>query len=222
MSKELLDKGVDLAKHVTSRPITTVLSIIFMVSCIVSVAIYQDRHALFGWYAAQQEKQAFVAKLDPTKFAAQTAKVMQNAGAMSATIWSVDLAQNKKEVLYSINAITDTRKRVQFFGIDMPFFNDNANTNAAMVELQKYANKTVCYELVVETEFDEHLKKEGVNWICAISVPPDTGQFIGMITIGFANRPVQTEGVFNRRMINAANAIIRFKDSPKPILGTDD
>lgn len=222
MNKDLLDKGVDLAKHVTSRPITTALTIIFMMSCILSIVIYQDRHALFNWYAAQQQKEAFVAKLDDSMFASQMAKLMQNAKAISATVWSVDLAQNKKEVLYSINAATDTRQRVQYFNTSMPFFNSNDKTNDAMVELQKYANQTICYELNVETEFDEHIKNEGVNWVCAISVPPETGQFIGMITIGFIKKPDATEGVFNRRMVNAANNIIRFKDKKKPMIGTDE
>ena len=229
MNKDLLEKGFDLAKHVTSRPITTALTIIFMMSCILSIVIYQDRHALFNWYAAQQEKTAFAARLDETKFPYHTSKLMKGSGARSATIWLVDLAQNRKEIAYSTNSETDTRDRSEFFGVAMPFFSNDEVTNDAMVEMQRHSNKVVCYELTVLTDFDEHLKDGGVNWVCAISVPPDTGQFIGMITIGFSEQPLKVDEQFTNRMIDAANKITKYgeKARPKPskklppILGTD-
>ena len=207
----------------TSRWLSALIALIVIA---LLAFIYNNSTTIYGDIARIVGEKNFIAKLDAGKFATEIPKLVKNSGAANATVWVVDLASNTRKVVYSFSATTDTQAHKQYFGYEAQFYGDVLDENMKLVEMQK-SKDAVCFELIIESDFEAVLKADGANYICEISVPPQAGQFIGMIALGFLKHPELTDkewGVFNRRMYNTANKITRFSTKAKalPLIGTDN
>lgn len=216
---------LDFAMYIIDRPSRWISALIVVVVVAVVAFAYSNGATIYSDIAKIVGEKNFIAKLDQNKFATEIPKLVKNSKAVSGTVWVVDLAADTRKIVYSYHAVTDTRERASYFGYVASFYSDNDIINQKLIRLQRWDNEVICYELPVETEFSDLLKKEGVHWVCAISVPPESGQFIGLVTLEFAVEPVQT-ALFNRRLISAANNITKYgtgRGRPNPaVLGTDN
>lgn len=226
MPNEKIKPVLEFAAYMFDKASRWLSALIVLIVIAFLAFIYNNSTTIYGDIARIVGEKNFIAKLDATKFATEMPKLVKNSGAVNGTVWIVDLASNTRKVVYSYNATTDTQSHKQFFGYETTFYGDIEAENLKLVEMQK-SKDAVCFELIPESDFEALLRKDGANYICEISVPPQAGQFIGMIALGFTKFPGLNDkewGVFNRRMYNTANRITRFSTRAKamPLIGTDN
>lgn len=136
----------------------------------------------------------FIAKFDETHFNSSINHLVRRSGAISATIWAIDLAGNTRKPIYSVHNVDGEKYRPAYYGREYPLYGGVENS-LAIVELQK--SNVVCTEMRPDTEYGDMLFNDGARWICGVSVPPESGHFIGMITATFASKPSSAAG-FNK------------------------
>jgi len=74
-------------------------------------------------------------------------------------------------------------------GLDVGLFTGNHSNNQDVIALM--ANEIPCGPYrAAQSEMGLWYIQEGVKYTCRISVPPDPGKFIGQITVGWSEEPI--------------------------------
>jgi len=77
-------------------------------------------------------------------------------------------------------------------GLDVGLFTVNQNNNADVIKLM--ASEIPCGEYKsAQSEMGLWYIAKGVAYTCRISVPPEPGRFVGQITVGWAEKPIDEE-----------------------------
>lgn len=129
-------------------------------------------------------------------------RLMADTGAVTAAVWSMNLEKNQRIALY-----VRERERVL----------ENLNGTGDLI-LRPYSDLTIefinlidskaaCWKHVASTSVGKSARESGVKWVCASAIPPQFGQMIGMLAIGFTERP-GNEDYVKLRIKQAAVKII--------------
>lgn len=133
----------------------------------------------------------------------EAARLMADTGAISVTVWSVNLEQNRRKSLY-VRMGEQRRHQLEEVG-DLalrPYSEHSAHVIDAI------SNKNQCSKAIANTAVGEAAKRHGVNYTCSAAIPPSYGAMIGLLVIGFPSAP-KNEDYIKLRMHEAAQAMIK-------------
>ena len=221
--KHLPDTIKQLGRRKYIMPFFTVMVctiIIVAVFCAIAYSIVDTHKESLGkYYFEKMNRDHFVARFDDTKFNVEISALVKNSKAQSASVWMIDVGSNKKRLLYRYLAKTGKEDK-EFYREDFPLFYYTENKNAFGDVI---IGKVPCLEMVPETNYGDALAKEGINFVCFVKVPPESGQFIGMIELEFTSKPDELvkadeqenpakRVTFNNRLKKASENIIKKGD----------
>ncbi|WP_434779286.1 hypothetical protein [Neisseria sp. Ec49-e6-T10] len=132
-----------------------------------------------------QNKQNFIARFDESKFNVEISTLVKNSKAASASVWVVDVGSNTKRLLYRYISESGKEDKI-FYNEDFPLFYFDENAIAFNRLIRK---NITCLNLIPETNYGDQLAKEGISYVCFAPVPPESGQFIGLIELEFKSKP---------------------------------
>jgi hypothetical protein len=215
----LIDKLIRLVERISRNPkqaFVFVILLYVLMPIVVGTAyfwIYRDEFA--RQYFMTKERDAFIAKLDANKFGEEMPRLIQRTGAVAATIWAVDIVGDKRQIVYSYHANKGEEK--EFYGRSYPLFFHERN----ILDFYKiHRGEVVCNDFLPETDYgDDAVIDDGVTYTCYVSVPPEEGQFVGMIALEFAQKPVAMSAddpvkrrVFETLLVQASRNIVKYGD----------
>ena len=144
--------------------------------------VWENQAVMLGAYSKSKERPT----LNSSKFDQAARTVFKGTNADVVAIFSVDSILGKRivERIY----IADGSRYKEFDGSDVGLFNRNVRNNEDIIRLM--ANEVPCSEYpTAQSEIGIWYKSIGINYTCRISVPPDSNQFIGQMTVGFKEKP---------------------------------
>ena len=150
--------------------------------------VYQNQEVMIGAYLKNKERPI----MNSDKFEPAARLIIKSTGADVVVIFSVDTILGKRIVERAY--LADGSRYKDFDGHDVGLFNKNVGNNNDIIRLM--ANEIPCGEYQkAQSEIGLWYKSLGVNYTCRISVPPDQNQFIGQITVGWKEKPVDPETI---------------------------
>jgi hypothetical protein len=150
--------------------------------------VYQNQAVMIGAYIKNKERPT----MNSERFDAASRLIIKSTGAEVVVIFNVDTILGKRivERVY----LADGSRYKEFDGYDIGLFNKNTGNNNDIIRLM--ANEIPCGEYPkAQSEIGLWYKSIGINYTCRISVPPDQNQFIGQITVGWKDKPVDPETI---------------------------
>ena len=148
--------------------------------------VYQHQDVMIGAYVKSKERPS----MNPDKFEPAARLILKSTGATVVVIFNVDTILGKRVVERAY--LADGSRYKEFDGYDVGLFTKNIANNNDVIRLM--ANEIPCGEYAkAQSEIGLWYKSLGVNYTCRISVPPDQNQFIGQITVGWKEKPVDPE-----------------------------
>jgi len=150
--------------------------------------IYQNQEVMIGAYIKNKERPI----MNDSKFEPAARLIIKATGAEVVVIFGVDTILGKRivERIY----LADGSRYKEFDGYDIGLFSRNSGNNSDIIRLM--ANEIPCGEYPkAQSEIGLWYKSIGINYTCRISVPPDQNQFIGQITVGWKDKPVDPETI---------------------------
>ena len=150
--------------------------------------IYQNQEVMIGAYIRSKERPT----MNADRYEPAARLIMKTTGATVVVIFSVDTILGKRVVERAY--LADGSRYKDFDGYDVGLFTQNINNNNDIIRLM--ANEIPCGDYPkAQSEIGLWYKSIGVNYTCRISVPPDKNQFIGQITVGWNEKPVDPENI---------------------------
>jgi hypothetical protein len=150
--------------------------------------VYQNQAVMIGAYIKNKERPT----MNSDRFDAASRLIIKSTGAEVVVIFNVDTILGKRivERVY----LADGSRYKEFDGYDIGLFNKNTGNNNDIIRLM--ANEIPCGKYPkAQSEIGLWYKSIGINYTCRISVPPDQNQFIGQITVGWKDKPVDPETI---------------------------
>ena len=144
--------------------------------------VWQNQAVMIGAYTKSKE----LPTLNSSRFDQAARTIFKGTNADMVAIFHVDPILGKRivERIY----IADGTRYKEFDGDDIGLFNRNVRNNEDIIRLM--ANEVPCSEYpTAQSEIGIWYKSIGINYTCRISVPPDSNQFIGQMTIGWKEKP---------------------------------
>ena len=144
--------------------------------------VWENQAVMLGAYSKSKERPT----LNSSKFDQAARTVFKGTNADVVAIFSVDSILGKRivERIY----IADGSRYKEFDGSDVGLFNRNVRNNEDIIRLM--ANEVPCSEYpTAQSEIGIWYKQIGINYTCRISIPPDSNQFIGQMTVGWKEKP---------------------------------
>jgi hypothetical protein len=111
--------------------------------------------------------------------------LMKDVDGLVILIHKANLTTNSRTTVLALNADGSREKSME--GTVTSLFNASADRNAAMVAMLN--NEVLCEEFKPSSKVGEWGVKQGVNFMCRGSIPPDPGKFAGYVAIGFKDKP---------------------------------
>lgn len=193
-----LDYAFKLIKYVNTprRLAMLVLLIVSMIGC---YTLWESRGELA--FAAMSE--FGTPQIDEKSVDSNAVKLMADVGAMSVSVWSVNLNQNRRQAIY----LRIGQNRLQYLeGTGDLALRPYSEHSADLIKV--ITEKTLCSKLIANTAVADAERKAGVNYVCQAAIPPGYGYMVGLLTTGFYQKPVN-EDYIKMRMTQAAEAIIK-------------
>jgi hypothetical protein len=144
--------------------------------------VWENQAVMLGAYEKSKERPT----LNASKFEQAARTVFKGSNADVVVIFSVDSILGKRivERIY----VADGSRYKEFDGNDIGLFNRNVRNNEDIIRLM--ANEVPCADYPkAQSEIGIWYKQIGINYTCRISVPPDSNQFIGQMTVGWKEKP---------------------------------
>ena len=150
--------------------------------------IYQHQDVMIGAYVKSKERPT----MNSDRFEPAARLILKSTGAEMVVIFHVDTILGRRVVERAF--LADGSRYKDFDGYDVGLFTKNIANNNDVIKLM--ANEIPCGEYArAQSEIGLWYKSLGVNYTCRISVPPDQNQFIGQITVGWKEKPVDPEAI---------------------------
>jgi hypothetical protein len=147
--------------------------------------VYTNQELLMGAY--KESKKIPTIAEDRVEDAA--AHLFKQSGALVVAVFKVNSMFGTR-VLYRAYGKNGRDKTND--GLDVGLFTQNAANNADVVKLM--ASEIPCGEYKsAQSEMGLWYIARGVAYTCRISVPPEPGRFVGQITVGWAEKPIDEE-----------------------------
>lgn len=144
--------------------------------------VWENQAVMLGAYSKSKERPS----LNSSKFDQAARTIFKGTNADVVVIFGVDSILGKRivERVY----VSDGSRHKEFDGNDIGLFNRNIRNNEDIIRLM--ANEVPCSEYpTAQSEIGIWYKQIGINYTCRISVPPDSNQFIGQMTVGWKEKP---------------------------------
>jgi hypothetical protein len=154
------------------------------------VFIYQHQDVMIGAYVKSKERPT----MNSDRYEPAARLILKSTGAEMVVIFNVDTILGKRVVERAF--LADGSRYKDFDGYDVGLFTKNIANNNDVIRLM--ANEIPCGEYPkAQSEIGLWYKSLGVNYTCRISVPPENNQFIGQITVGWKEKPVEPETILS-------------------------
>jgi hypothetical protein len=147
--------------------------------------VYTNQDLLIGAY--KESKKIPTIAEDRVEDAA--AHLFKQTGALVVAVFKVNSMFGTRIVhrAYTKNGRDRTNDN-----LDVLLFSPNASNNADVVRLM--ASEIPCGEYkAAQSEMGLWYIAKGVAYTCRIAVPPEPGRFVGQITVGWAEKPIDEE-----------------------------
>jgi len=149
----------------------------------------------FGGWIVYSEKDAFMAS-----YRAQQALPRMNGEYEKATNFILKNSQAELIAIFEVNTLLNTRKLVYFatrkggqekgmYGTDVGLLTKNYDNNNDVISMMSGKIPCQTYEKPQSMMGFIYVEK-GVKWMCRISVPAEPGIFIGQISVGWTEVPI--------------------------------
>ena len=117
---------------------------------------------------------------------------------MAAKISLVNTLSNSRKMAYLSTRAGGREKKYDDFNVGL--FTKNQANNADVIELM--AGKVACSDYAKPQSFIGFVYRDyGTTFMCRISVPAEPGVFIGQISVGWKDRPENTEDIVTAMQI---------------------
>lgn len=148
--------------------------------------IYDNKNFLFQVY----EKSSAQPKLNEKRIDDAVTLLMKDPNVLVVSIMAVDTVFNKRVIIRAENR--DGKRAKALEGDNIGLFTSNHTNNADVVDLM--AGKTPCgFYRRPQSEAGIWYLEQGVTFTCRSSVPPDYTSFIGQITVGYKDAPLDLD-----------------------------
>ena len=145
----------------------------------------------FAWDSRQvilqaittQDKMPQLAKQE--NLLAPARSLMKDVDGLVILVHKANLTTNSRTTVLALNADGSREKTME--GTVTSLFNASADRNAAMVAMLN--NEVLCETFNPSSKVGEWGVKQGVNFMCRGSIPPDPGKFAGYVAVGFKTKP---------------------------------
>jgi len=160
--------------------------------------LYDNRDIIIGTYREHQKlPQIAEGRIDDA-----ATHLFKYTGAQVVAVFKVNPITNSRTLF---RAYTKEGREKIMEGLDVGLFSSNASNNKDVVAMM--ANEIPCGEYkTAQSEIGLWYIEKGMTYGCRVSVPPESGRFIGQITVGWAAPPADLDQT--RAMLSIASAIL--------------
>ena len=160
--------------------------------------LHDNRDIIIGTYREHQKlPQIAEGRIDDA-----ATHLFKYTGAQVVAVFKVNPITNSR-ILF--RAYTKEGREKSMEGLDVGLFSSNASNNKDVVAMM--ANEIPCGEYkTAQSEIGLWYIEKGMTYGCRVSVPPESGRFIGQITVGWAAPPADLDQT--RAMLSIASAIL--------------
>ena len=163
-----------------------------------------------GWFF-YTEKDAFMAS-----YRAQQALPRMNGKFEEATTFIMKRSTADLIAIYDVNTLLNSRKLVYLYirgegrvktydGHEVGLFTGNLANNSDVINLM--SGNIPCSDYTRAQSFIGFVYIEkGINFMCRISIPPEPSKFIGQISVGWKEKPEDTETI--KTLITVASGVL--------------
>jgi hypothetical protein len=176
---------VDKVLAYVSSPFRLFAMVLMAVLTFAGYFVYANQDLLIGAY--KESKKIPTIAEDRVEDAA--AHLFKQTGALVVAVFKVNAMFGTRIVhrAYTKNGRDRTNDN-----LDVLLFSPNASNNADVVRLM--ASEIPCGEYkAAQSEIGLWYIAKGVAYTCRIAVPPEPGRFVGQITVGWAEKPIDEE-----------------------------
>ena len=176
---------VDKILAYVSSPFRLFAMVLMAVLTFAGYFVYANQDLLIGAY--KESKKIPTIAEDRVEDAA--AHLFKQTGALVVAVFKVNAMFGTRIVhrAYTKNGRDRTNDN-----LDVLLFSQNASNNADVVRLM--ASEIPCGEYkAAQSEMGLWYIAKGVAYTCRIAVPPEPGRFVGQITVGWAEKPIDEE-----------------------------
>ncbi|AJJ62466.1 hypothetical protein AT01_1326 [Yersinia aldovae 670-83] len=193
-----LESAAWLIRWVDSWKKLAILIVLTLFS-IASYLAYDYRREITYWALAHYG----TPRIDQTKIDAEVRSMMSDTGGVTVSVWSLNLQRNQRIALY----VRIREQRLSNLeGVGDLIFRPHSKLSMAVIDLLD--KKTVCYDLVQSTAIGRAASAAGATYVCSAAVPPQHGSMIGLIAVGFTEKP-ENEDYVRQRILLASERIIK-------------
>lgn len=172
-----------------SSPFKLFAIVIMAVLTFTGYFVWENQAVMLGAYAKSKE----LPSMNASRYEDASRLILKNTGATFVAIFKVDPILGTRVVQ---SVYTQEGRYKEFDGHDIGLFTTNQENNKDVISLM--ANEVPCSEYpLAQSEIGLYYKSLGVHYTCRISVPADTNQFIGQITVGWDKKPNNPEVVLS-------------------------
>ena len=160
--------------------------------------LHDNRDIIIGTYREHQKlPQIAEGRIDDA-----ATHLFKYTGAQVVAVFKVNPITNSRTLF---RAYTKEGREKSMEGLDVGLFSSNASNNKDVVAMM--ANEIPCGEYkTAQSEIGLWYIEKGMTYGCRVSVPPESGRFIGQITVGWAAPPADLDQT--RAMLLIASAIL--------------
>jgi hypothetical protein len=184
MSAEQLSL-VDKVLAYVSSPFRLFAMVLMAVLTFAGYFVYTNQELLIGAYKESKK----IPSIAEDRVEDAAAHLFKQTGALVVGVFKVNSMFGTR-VLYRAYGKNGRDKTND--GLDVGLFTQNAANNSDVVKLM--ANEIPCSEYKsAQSEMGLWYIAKGVTYTCRISVPPDPSRFVGQITVGWDNEPMDIQ-----------------------------
>jgi hypothetical protein len=170
-----------------SSPFKLFAIIVMAVFTFAGYFVWQNQEVMIGAYKKSKE----LPTMNSGKYDDASKLIFKGTNADVVVIFSVNTVLGNRIVE---RAYLPDKRYKEFDGYDVGLFSKNLANNNDIIKLM--ADEIPCSEYPkAQSEIGLWYKAIGINYTCRISVPPSNNQFIGQITVGWKEKPVDPEAM---------------------------
>ena len=184
MADERLSLLTQVLAYVSS-PFRLFAMVLMAVLTFAGYFVYTNQELLIGAYKESKK----IPSIAEDRVEDAAAHLFKQSGALVVAVFKVNSMFGTR-ILYRAYGKNGRDKTND--GLDVGLFSANQSNNSDIVKL--LANEIPCGEYKsAQSEMGLWYIAKGVSYTCRISVPPEPGRFVGQITVGWAEKPIDEE-----------------------------
>jgi hypothetical protein len=175
-----VDKVIDLIKWV-DNPFKLFTVILLSFLAFAGYFAWDSRQVILGAITSSSHKSA-LREVPVLEHIAQS--VMKDLDAETIVVHKANLVVNGRTTLLAYGS---KGRETAFDGYNSTLFNKDPVRNAAMIAMMN--GEVFCAKHEITGKTSEWEKKQGVEFSCWVSIPPEIGEFEGYASVGFSKEP---------------------------------